>query len=83
MGIDCLAKATGYDRALDKQAAGLVREVVCDPSVREPCHNWGRCFGPFSASGCRALKSPTSKWCPPLRSLRDGPLSIAALGADL
>lgn len=31
MGIDCLTKAMGYDRALDKQAAGLVRQVFCNP----------------------------------------------------
>jgi len=43
--------------------------------VRELCHNWE---SPFSASGRRALKSPTSARCPPLRLLRDG-----ALGADL
>ena len=75
MGIGCLAKAMGYDRALDKQAAGLVRRVFCDPR-RESCViTGGGCFGPFSASGCRALKSPT---VPKFRSLRDG-----TLGADL
>lgn len=31
MGTDCLTKAMGYDRALDKQAAGLVRQVFCNP----------------------------------------------------
>ena len=36
MGIYCLTKAMGYDRALDKQAAGLVRQVFCNL-----CHNWG------------------------------------------
>lgn len=62
MGIDSLAKAVGYDRALDKQAAGLVRLVFCDPKCESCVITGGRCFGPFSASGCRALKSPTSKW---------------------
>ena len=31
MGIDCLTKAMGYDRAPNKQAAGLVRQVFCNP----------------------------------------------------
>jgi hypothetical protein len=31
MGIDCLTKAMGYDRALDKPAAGLVHQIFCNP----------------------------------------------------
>lgn len=31
MGIDCPTKAMGYDRAPNKQAAELVRQVFCNP----------------------------------------------------
>lgn len=74
MGIDCLTKAMGYVVHLTSKlqdwfvrySATLGARAVLTGGV------------PFSASGCRALKSPTLKRSPPFRLLRDG-----ALGADL
>ena len=67
MGIDRLAEAMGYDRALGKQAAGLVHQfsrpraytqVFCDPRCESCVVTEGECFDPFSTSGCRAPKDP-------------------------
>lgn len=49
MGTDCLTKAMGYDHALGKQAAGLVRQVFCNPRC-ESCVITGRVLSPHPDS---------------------------------